>query len=47
MCDAYVGYECLAAGSKGKLRLAHCFAHARRKFYELRSTHPALCKQAR
>ena len=46
MCDAYVGYECLAAGSKGKLRLAHCFAHARRKFYELRSTHPALCKQA-
>jgi transposase len=46
VCDAYSGYASLAAGSKGKLRLAHCFAHARRKFYELRTTHPALCKQA-
>ncbi len=46
MCDGYAGYERLAAGSNGKLRLAHCFAHARRKFYELRSTYPALCKQA-
>jgi len=46
MCDAYAGYKRLAAASAGKLKLAHCFAHARRKFYELRSTHPALCKQA-
>ena len=46
VCDAYSGYESLAAGSEGKLRLAHCFAHARRKFYELKSTYPALCKQA-
>lgn len=46
VCDAYSCYASLAAGSKGKLRLAHCFAHARRKFYELRTTHPALCKQA-
>lgn len=28
------------------MRLAHCFAHARRKFYELKSKYPALCKQA-
>lgn len=46
MCDAYSAYQTLAAGSKGRLRLAHCFAHARRKFYEIRATYPEQCKQA-
>ncbi len=45
-CDAYAAYESLAKSSEGKLRLAHCFAHARRKFYELRATYPTQCKQA-
>ena len=45
-CDAYAAYESLAKSSQGKLRLAHCFAHARRKFYELRATYPTQCKQA-
>jgi transposase len=46
MCDAYSAYQSLAAGSNGRLRLAHCFAHARRKFYEIRATYPEQCQQA-
>lgn len=46
MCDAYVAYESLAKRSKGRLRLAHCFAHARRKFYEIRAMYPEQCEQA-
>ena len=45
-CDAYPGYDALAKASNGQIRLAHCFAHARRKFYELRSTYPDACKAA-
>ncbi len=46
MCDAYVAYQSLAKGSEGRLRLAHCFAHARRKFYEIRAMYPEPCEQA-
>jgi transposase len=33
--DAYVGYECLVPYTEGRIRLAGCHAHARRKFEEL------------
>lgn len=46
MCDAYGAYESLAKSSKGRLRLAHCFAHARRKFYEIRAMYPEQCEAA-
>ena len=46
MCDAYGAYASLAKGSEGRLRLAHCFAHARRKFFEIRSLYPDQAKQA-
>jgi len=35
VCDAYVGYECLVPYTEGRIQLAGCHAHARRKFEEL------------
>ena len=38
--DAYIGYELLIANSEGRIRLAGCHAHARRKFEELHKLGP-------
>jgi len=38
--DAYIGYELLIANSEGRIRLAGCYAHARRKFEELHKLGP-------
>ena len=46
MCDAYGAYGSLAKASEGRLRLAHCFAHARRKFFEIRNLYPEPARQA-
>lgn len=46
ICNAYGAYGSLAKGSKGRLRLAHCLAHARRKFFEIRSLYPEPARQA-
>ena len=46
MCDAYGAYGSLARSSEGRLRLAHCFAHARRKFFEIRTLYPEQARQA-
>lgn len=35
LTDAYIGYEFLAPHTDGRIRLAGCYAHARRKFEEL------------
>lgn len=35
MCDAYSAYGSVAGKSGGRLRLAHCWSHVRRKFFEL------------
>ncbi|MCP3883134.1 MAG: IS66 family transposase [Sulfitobacter sp.] len=35
LTDAYIGYEFLAPYTDGRIRLAGCYAHARRKFEEL------------
>ena len=46
MCDAYSAYGSLARSSEGRLRLADCFAHARRKFFEIRTLYPEQARQA-
>jgi transposase len=38
MCDGYGAYISLAAKSGGRLQLAHCWSHVRRKFFDLDST---------
>lgn len=38
--DAYIGYEVLGSHSQGEIRLAGCYAHARRKFEELHALGP-------
>ena len=38
--DAYIGYELLSGLSEGRIRLAGCHAHARRKFEELHKLGP-------
>jgi len=38
--DAYIGYELLGGLSEGRIRLAGCHAHARRKFEELHKLGP-------
>ena len=38
--DAYIGYELLGGLSEGRIRLAGCHAHARRKFEELHNLGP-------
>jgi transposase len=38
--DAYIGYEILGFTSQGRIRLAGCYVHARRKFEELHALGP-------
>jgi len=38
--DAYIGYELLEASSEGRIQLAGCYSHARRKFEELHALAP-------
>ena len=38
--DAYIGYELLESNSQGRIRIAGCYAHARRKFEELHKLGP-------
>ncbi len=38
--DAYIGYEFLHSHTQGRIRLAGCYAHARRKFEELHALGP-------
>lgn len=38
--DAYIGYEILGSTSQGRIRLAGCYVHARRKFEELHALGP-------
>jgi transposase len=40
LSDAYTGYEFLAPHTHGRIRLAGCHAHARRKFEELHALGP-------
>lgn len=44
LCDGYAAYDSLRKRG-GKFRLAHCWAHMRRKFYELKEMHPNECSQ--
>ena len=39
--DAFSGYDGIYAGSDGGIREVACWAHARRKFFEARSSSPA------
>jgi len=39
--DAYIGYEFLQTHTQGRILLAGCYAHARRKFEELHSLGPS------
>jgi hypothetical protein len=39
-CDGYAAYQSHAAGSGGRIRLAACWAHVRRKFDEARESSP-------
>jgi transposase len=38
--DAFAGYDAIYTGSDGKIVEVACWAHARRKFYDARSTDP-------
>ena len=40
LTDAYIGYEFLAPHTHGRIRLAACHVHARRKFEELHALGP-------
>ncbi len=42
--DAYAGYRALY--DTGKVHEVACWAHARRKFYDARTTNPSVCLQA-
>jgi transposase len=42
LCDGYVAYESLRKQT-GRFRLAHCWAHVRRKFVEIEEQHPQQC----
>jgi transposase len=44
MCDGYSAYDALRK-QHGRFRLAHCWAHVRRKFVEIEDQHPDACKQ--
>jgi transposase len=43
VCDGYSAYESLRKHG-GRFRLAHCWAHVRRKFVEVEAQHPDVCK---
>jgi len=45
MIDGYGAYKALARAEPG-LKLAHCWAHVRRKFFEGEDAYPELSKQA-
>jgi transposase len=42
LCDGYSAYESLRKQT-GRFRLAHCWAHVRRKFVEIEEQHPDAC----
>jgi transposase len=44
VCDGYSAYESLRKNG-GRFRLAHCWAHVRRKFVEAEPQHPNECNQ--
>jgi transposase len=44
LCDGYTAYEALQKRG-GRFRLAHCWAHVRRKFVEIEEQYPAQCKE--
>lgn len=54
MCDGYSAYKTLSSAENQttpardgpRMRLAHCWAHARRKFVEAQSSYPEHCEQA-
>lgn len=45
MCDGYTAYETVAARAGPKMKLAHCWAHARRKFVEAEPNYPQECER--
>jgi transposase len=45
LCDGYKAYKTVSNESPG-IRLAHCWAHARRKFVEAEPNYPIACAQA-
>lgn len=45
LCDGYKAYDTVEAASAG-IRLAHCWAHARRKFVEAEPHYPKQCGEA-
>jgi transposase len=45
VCDGYKGYETAVSQARGSPRLANCWAHARRKFWEARSSRPTACEE--
>lgn len=46
LCDGYKAYETLAKQPDRDIRLAHCWAHVRRKFVEAESNYPGPCREA-
>lgn len=44
LCDGYAVYESLQKQRRGLL-LAHCWAHVRRKFFEVEELHPNMCTE--
>jgi transposase len=42
ICDGYTAYESLRKQT-GRFRLAHCWAHVRRKFVEIEAQYPQAC----
>ena len=48
ICDGYSVYASLAHPERGVkgLRLAHCYSHVRRKFYEVQTKYPVECEEA-
>jgi transposase len=45
LCDGYKAYKTVSIDSPG-IRLAHCWAHARRKFVEAEPNYPIACAEA-
>jgi transposase len=44
LCDGYTAYEALQKKG-GRFRLAHCWAHVRRKFVEIEDQYPDRCRE--
>lgn len=45
ICDGYKGYETAVRQARGSPRIANCWAHARRKFWDARSSYPTACEE--